>query len=264
MTRILEDSNVMRAALGLLSAAIGVGLAAPAMAQQPMDGLRPGNVDPQLYPTQLGGRADAPATGLRPGVRSGDRGWTGGVFAATPGGQGFNPARAGAFNTGLRVRPEPERSLPGAPRLGPPADPAAATPAGAYFGYRVDNWLLSSAVRQGLGAPGLGGARLDLGASYGFSMTPRHLITLSGGLTVGQSTAAVPYYSALGAGDLSRSSYLMTEPGAGFRLSWRYSLDRNLSLSTTLGYDRAYGDVDGLQGLDRGATSFGTTFGYRW
>jgi len=119
-------------------------------------------------------------------------------------------------------------------------------------------------VRQGLGAPGLGGTKVDFGASYGFNVTPRHLITLSSSLTLGQTSGIAAYYGALGPDGLSRADYRVGEPGAGFRLSWLYSFGRNLYLNTTVGYDRSVSDADGLQGPDRNTTSFGTVFGYRW
>lgn len=196
------------------------------------------------------------------GLRAGDAGWMSGMFV---GGQGFNPNRARMPDPGFRVSaPAPaEPSL--APRLGPPVDPLSAAQAGAYLGYQHDHWTLSSGVRQGLGAAA-GGTRLDLGASYGFNVAPRHLITLSGGLTLGASTpAATIYGAAYGSDAFWRSGYRAGEPGAGLRLSWLYSFDRsNAYFATTLGYDRAYGDAEGLQGLDRSTTTFGTTFGYRW
>ena len=94
-------------------------------------------------------------------------------------------------------------------------------------------------------------------------MAERHAITLSGGLTLGQSGAAVPSYALPGTDALSRQTLRYGEPGAGFRLSWRYTLDRNLYVNTSLGYDRFYGDP-GEFGGDRGTATFGTVFGYRF
>jgi hypothetical protein len=227
------------AALAL--AALCAGVAAPAAAQV-------GSIPPTANPL---------------GLRAGESGWTGSLFV---GGQGFNPDRGRMPDPGFRLAPAglPLEGTP-APRLGPPvADPSSTAQAGAYIGYRRDRWTLSSGVRQGVGAAG-GGTRLDLGASYGFNVTPRHLITLSGGLTVGASTPLAPYYEAYGTDAFWRSGYRAGEPGAGLRLSWRYTFDRSTAyLATTLGYDRAYGDADWQQGLDRSTTTFGTTFGYRW
>jgi hypothetical protein len=222
-----------------LAAALCAALAAPALAQL--------GTAPTVNPL---------------GLRAGEPGWTGSLFV---GGQGFNPDRARFTDPGFRL---PAAALPGEatlpPRIGPPADPAAAAQAGAYIGYRHDSWTLSSGVRQGMGAAA-GGTRLDLGASYGFNVTPRHLITLSGGLTVGASAPLAPYYAAYGTDAFWRSGHRAGEPGAGLRLSWLYNFERSTAyFATTLGYDRAYGDQDGLQGLDRSSTTFGTTFGYRW
>ncbi len=202
----------------------------------------------------------APPIGPGQGLRAGDSGWTSGMFV---GSQGFNPDRARMPDPGFRL-PAQLQAAPEPPRLGAPADPASVAQAGVYLGYRRDNLALSSGVRQGLGAAA-GGTRLDLGASYGFNVAARHLITLSGGLTLGASTPAAAYYGVYGGDAFWRSGYRAGEPGAGMRLSWRYSFDRSTAfVDTVLGFDRAHGDADGLQGLDRNTTTFGTTFGYRW
>ncbi len=202
-----------------------------------------------------------PPAGPALGLRAADTGWMGGLFVA---GQGFNPDRARMPDTGFRL-PATLPAAPGLPpRVGPTADPASLAQAVAYLGYRRDALTLSSGVRQGVGAAA-GGTRLDLGASYGFNVATRHLITLSGGLTLGASTPAAAYYGVYGTDAFWRSGYRAGEPGAGLRLSWRYSFDRSTAfVDTVLGYDRAHGDADGLQGLDRSTTTFGTTFGYRW
>jgi hypothetical protein len=181
------------------------------------------------------------------------------------GGQGFNPDRARLPDPGFRLPDHLSATAPpSSPQVGPPVDPASASQAGAFVGYRGANWTLSSGIRQGVGVSA-GGTRLDLGASYGFNVTPRHLITLSGGLTVGASTPLASYYGVYGTDAFWRSGYRAGEPGAGLRLSWLYNFDRSTAyFATTLGYDRAYGDTEGLQGLERSTTTFGTTFGYRW
>lgn len=230
----------MSRALALVVTALCASIAAPAAAQ-------------------VGG---VPAGANPVGLRASESTWTGSAFV---GGQGFNPDRARTTDLGLRL---PAASLtpagPPPPRLGPPVDPSTAAQAGAYLGYRRDNLTLSSGVRQGVGA-GAGGTRLDLGASYGFNINPRHLVTLSGGLTLGASAPLAPYFEAYGYDAFWRSGYRAGEPGAGLRLSWRYTFDRSTAyFATTLGYDRAYGDLEGLQGLERNTTTFGTTFGYRW
>jgi len=206
------------------------------------------------------------------GLRAGDSGWMTRVFV---GGQGFNTDRTRMADPGFRL---PAASIPASsPAAANPSgqvalpaytgrqvDPSGATQAGAYVGYRRDSWMVSSGVRQGVGAAA-GGTRLDLDASYGFSVTPRHLISLSGGLTLGQSAPALPYYAMYGTDAFWRSGYRAGEPGLGLRLSWLYSFDRSTAyIATTLGFDRAYGETESLQGLDRNTTTFGTTFGYRW
>jgi hypothetical protein len=190
--------------------------------------------------------------------------WRGGMFVAPRSGQGFSLARAGALDPGLRAAPDVLESLPQSPRLLAPGGETVPVDGGAYFGYRYSNWTFSSAVRQSLDDQRLAATRIDFGASYGFSLTERHLITLSGGLTLGQSGAAIPTYGAMGSDALSRSAQRYGEPGAGFRLSWLYTLDRNLYVNTSLGYDRLYGDPAEGFGSERGTTTFGTVFGYRF
>ncbi len=238
MTAFFGIELPMSRAKALLTAAFCAGIGLPAAAQI-------GGIPPATTPL---------------GLRAGDAGWTSSLFV---GGQGFNADRARMPDPGFRVSPQLPTESARPLHLGPPVDPLGAAQAGAYLGYRRDRWTLSSSVRQGLGAAA-GGTRLDLGASYGFNVTSRHLITLSGGLTVGASTPLAPYYGAYGTDAFWRSGYRAGEPGAGLRLSWLYSFDRNLYFNTTVGYDRAYGDAENLQGLGRDTTTVGTTFGYRW
>jgi hypothetical protein len=251
-----SGSHVMPRATLAVAAALCAGLALPSAAQV----------------------RSAPPPGAAQGLRAADSGWMSGLFV---GSQGLNPDRGRMPDPGFRLPPGAAPGLPpagaaggpppagGAPglplRIGAPVvDPASLAQAGAYLGYRRDNWTLSSGVRQGLG-PAAGGTRLDLGASYGFNVAPRHLVTLSGGLTLGASTPAAAYYGAYGTDAFWRAGYRAGEPGAGLRLSWRYSFDRSTAfVDTTLGFDRTHGDADGLQGFDRSTTTFGTTFGYRW
>ena len=68
----------------------------------------------------------------------------------------------------------------------------------------------------------------------------------------------------MGSDALSPRTLRYGDPGAGFRLSWLYTLDQNLYVNTTLGYDRLYGDPGEGFGSDRGTASFGTVFGYRF
>ncbi len=239
----------MRDAKLLLLGAICAGIVVPAAAQQGLGRVR----------AAAGATPFTPAVGLRPQAPHGDSGWTGGLLVDPVRTPRLGATQAGALDPGLRLRPELGRALPEVPQFSLPIDPAAAVQAGAYVGYQFENRvLLSSTVRQGFGIPGLGGTKVDFGASYGFNVTPRHLITLSGSLTLGQPSGVGAYYGALA------PEYRVGEPGAGFRVSWLYSFGRNLYLSTTLGYDRSTADADGLQGLDRNTTTFGTTFGYRW
>jgi hypothetical protein len=187
------------------------------------------------------------------------------MFVAPRSGQGLSLARTGPLDPGFRVGTEVLQAMPQAPRLLAPGGQIAPMDSGAYLGYRYSNWTFASVVRQSLDDPRLAAARLDLGASYGFTLTPRHLITLSGGLTLGQSGAALPAYGTLAGDLLSRGAQRYGEPGAGFRVSWLYTLDRNLYVSTTLGYDRLYSDPAGEGfGAERGTATFGTVFGYRF
>lgn len=239
----------------LLLGAICAGIAAPGLAQQGL-GRAPAE-------EAAGTPSATPAIGLRPQAQRPQAGWTGGLLVDSARNPWFGPARTGGFDPGLRLRADPGRAAPELPQFLPPGDPNAVR-AGAYVGYRFENQvLLSSAVRQGVGAPGLGGPKVDFGASYGFNVTPRHLITLSSNLTLGHASGTAYYYGMLGSDALSRADYRIGEPGAGFRVSWLYSFGRNVYLNTTLGYDRSTGDPDGL-GPDRNTTSFGTVFGYRW
>lgn len=222
-------------------------------------------------------RTDAPATVDRgPGraewwaVAPGDLAppnpspWRGGLFVGPRSGQGFSVARSGALDRGLRASPSVLDTLPLSPRLQLPGEAAAPVDGGAYLGYRYSNWIFSSAIRQSLDDPRVAATRIDFGASYGISLAKRHSITLSGGLTLGQSGAAAPAYGTLGSDALSPRTLRYGDPGAGFRVSWLYTLDQNLYVNTTLGYDRLYGDPGEGFGSDRGATSFGTVFGYRF
>jgi hypothetical protein len=186
------------------------------------------------------------------------------MFVTPRSGQGFSLPRAGGFDPGLRAGPDVLQALPQSPRLVTPGAEATPVDGGAYVGYRYSNWTFSSAVRQSLDDPRMAATRIDLGASYGFNVAQRHLITLTGGLTVGQSGTVVPAYGTLGGDPMSRSAQRYGEPGAGFRVSWLYTLDRNLYVSTTLGYDRLYGDPAEGFGPDRATTTFGTVFGYRF
>jgi hypothetical protein len=239
----------------LRSVLVGLLVAVPAAAQQ---------LGPTVSDDRTVGRSGWWGTiAQNPGVRDASP-WRGGMFVAPRSGQGFSLARTGALDPGLRAGPDVLQTLPQSPRLLLPGSETVPVDSGAYLGYRYSNWTFSSAVRQSLDDPRLGATRIDFGASYGFNLAQRHLITLSGGLTLGQSGAAVPAYGTLGGDPASRVAQRYGEPGAGFRLSWLYTLDRNLYVNTTLGYDRLYGDPAEGFGPDRGTTTFGTVFGYRF
>jgi len=222
-------------------------------------------------------RLDVPAAGDRAPGRSEGWGataadlaapeasrWRGGMFVGPRSGQGFSLARTGGFDPGLRAGPGVLDTLPLSPRLLLPGGTPLPVDGGAYLGYRYSNWTFSSAVRQSLDDPRLAATRIDFGASYGIRFAERHSITVSGGLTLGQSGAAAPVYGTLGGDVLSPRTLRYGDPGAGFRLSWLYTLDRKLYVNTTLGYDRLYGDPGEGFGSDRNTTSFGTVFGYRF
>jgi hypothetical protein len=214
-------------------------------------------------------RATAPAqlqSGSAPGVDpvAAESPWRSGIFVSPRSGQGLSLARGGALDPGLRASAELFQGMPEAPRLLVPGGESAPADGGAYLGYRYSNWTFSSALRQSLDDPRLASTRLDLGASYGYSLTPRHLITVYGGLTLGQAGTGAPAYGALAGDALARGVQRYGEPGAGFRVSWLYALDRNLFVSTTLGYDRLYGDPGEGFRADRNAATFGTVFGYRF
>jgi hypothetical protein len=251
----------MRTFHALIGAAVLAALAVPAAAQFRQPGSSVGQRHDSDQERSLYDAARFGRLGTASGAYA-TPDWRRQFFVGGVGEQGFNPARTGIVDQGLSLTPPLLRDLPSAPRLGP--DGLASQQTGAYLGYRRDNLLLSSSLRQDFSASGAG-PRMDLGATYGFNLTPRHLITLSGGLTLGQSHAVAPYTSGFTADSVGRWGYRIGEPGAGFRLSWLYSWDRNVYLGTTLGYDRAYGDgPEGVPGGERGAASVGTVFGYRW
>lgn len=179
--------------------------------------------------------------------------------ALTPvGGQGFTFVPPGWTGPGLRV-PALDPAMPGRYSL--------AAGDGAGLDVRMDRWTLSSAVRSGLVAAQPSASRVDFGASYGLPLAQRHEVVVSGGLgfgaaaglapTVGQEVAAspplLPYADATGLRDV------------GLRLSWRYSLDRNLYVNTSVGLDRMFADPTGLgAAYDRNVGSVGAVFGYRF
>jgi hypothetical protein len=235
---------LLRTAVSLFAAALA---AFPASAQRPGDPLSVRDPVPRPYEHAFAWYPYAPAAA----EEDAGAGRAGLLFGST-GGTGFNLARGRALDTGLR----PPASLPGS---------TEGSGGGAYVGYRLDRWTLLSGIRQGLEEPqSPRGTRLDLGASYGFNVNPRHLITLAGTVTLGQaSTPALPL-GAYSSDALSPHSFRAGEPGMGLRLSWTYTLHGNLFVDTSLGYDRLQAGGEALQGLERSTATFGTTFGYRW
>ena len=220
----------------------------PAGAQRPGDPLSLRDPIPRPYERAYSWYPHAPAAATDEVARS-DRP---ALLLGLPGGTGFNPARIGALDTGLRA---PAWSL----------QPDEAAAGGVYVGYRLSRWTLVSGVRQGLDAQQTTeGTRVDLGASYGFNLNPRHLITLAGTLTVGQARAPALPLGSYTSTTLTSQSFRAGEPGMGLRLSWTYTFHDNLFVDTSLGYDRLQAGGDTLQSLDRSSATLGTTFGYRW
>lgn len=231
-----------------LAAAAAALVALPATAQRPGDPLSLRDPTPRPYERAYAWYPYAPIAGDeqehadRPALL---------LFGST-GGTGLNPTRLPALDPGFR--PPPSLTA---------AEPASA--GAAFVGYRLDRWTLVSGVRQGLdAAESTQGTRIDVGASYGFNINPRHLITLAGALTVGQANAPTLPLGAYASESLNAQSFRAGEPGMGLRLSWTYTLDRNLFVDTSLGYDRLQAGADSRQSFDRATTTFGTTFGYRW
>ncbi len=181
----------------------------------------------------------------------------GSVSAAPLAAAGWNPLREG--------RDEGDRDLapPGLPSasLGlTPRTPFADLPeTRALLDYKVSNWTMSSSVRQGLGARG---TTVDVGASYGFSLAPRHSLALLGSLGAGSHDVARTY--------LNESELLIPRaPGLGFRdvgarLSLLYSFDQRWYVNTSLGYSRLLLDPQDVGSGDRNVTSFGASFGFRF
>jgi hypothetical protein len=242
---------VMRRFLSGSLAATAIFAVSPAWAQ---DGLRPVPASTGLYPR---GTATLPTGVSDPGALP-ERG----LSLAPINGQGFSFARSPMFDHSLRLPAGFEASDAGASRTF-----GLGTPAGSTLDYRFNRWTLSSSLRQGLATMRPGTSRLDLGASYGFNVAPRHQIVLFGGMGFGASpgmqvdanndvallSALRPYATGSGVRDM------------GMRLSWRYILDRRLFIDTSIGYERQLGEgPEGASGLDRNVSSVGALFGYRF
>lgn len=175
------------------------------------------------------------------------------------GGQGFSFSPQGWAAVGFRLPPGFDAEAPSRFALVPTA--------GAAVDYRIDRWTLSSSLRQGLTPVHADGSRLDFGASYGLPVAKRHELLLSGGLGFGASGGLAPT-----AGEEFTASQVVAPLGAGtglrdvgLRLSWRYSLDRNLFVNTSVGVDRMFADPIGTGGAyERNVGSVGAVFGYRF
>jgi hypothetical protein len=182
-------------------------------------------------------------------------------IALTPiGGQGFTFVPQGWSGTGFR--------LPSVAVAGAPTRYGLAPETGASLDVQVNRWTVSSSVRQGLSPMRPDGSRLNFGASYGLPVASHHELVVSGGLGFGASDAGLaptaglevapsdamlPYASGTGLRDM------------GLRLSWRYNLDRNLYVNTSVGVDRLFADPTGFGGAyDRNVNSVGAVFGYRF
>ena len=133
-------------------------------------------------------------------------------------------------------------------------------PSGGFIGYRAGNWVLGSAV----GAMDEVGVdpnnRMDVTASYGWSLSPRQRLSFEGGLAW-----SLPAYEHTHMLDITGAPVeSRADSGVGLRLSWLYSFDRNRYISTSLGYAHAlHENEEAGTPMDRGA-SFGTYFGYRY
>jgi hypothetical protein len=182
-------------------------------------------------------------------------------IALTPvGGQGFTfVPRGWAGTPGLR--------LPQVAAAASPARFGLAPDAGAALDVKVQRWTLSSSVQQGLIAAQPLASRVDFGASYGLPLAPRHELVVSGGLGFGAGTGLAPTAGQ----QVTASEPLLLYGGgtglrdAGLRLSWRYSLDRNLFVNTSVGVDRMFADPTGLgASYERNVGSIGAVFGYRF
>jgi hypothetical protein len=184
-------------------------------------------------------------------------------IALTPvGGQGFTfVPRGWAGTPGLRLPQAAAAASPARFALAPDAG------SGAALDVKVQRWTMSSSVQQGLIAAQPLASRVDFGASYGLPLAQRHELVVSGGLGFGAGTGLAPTAGQQG----TASEPLLLYGGgtglrdAGLRLSWRYSLDRNLFVNTSVGVDRMFADPTGLgASYERNVGSIGAVFGYRF
>ena len=162
---------------------------------------------------------------------------TQGLFVAPLNGTGLNADHARGYGAGLRLAPQ----------------------RGAYIGYQMGNWTIGSALHREDEAERA--TWLDMGASYGLNLNRKHRISIDGGVSV--RAPGDPNFSennpfAYRAGET-------VEPGAGFRLAWRYNFGSNHYVSTTLGFDHRFGTglPEGPE-AERSAATFGTVYGFRF
>lgn len=160
-----------------------------------------------------------------------------GIVVERLGSVGLNLDRAQAFGSGLRLMPHE----------------------GGYVGYRFGNdWSVGSALYRSEDAER--STALDMGARYNFDVNRRNRISFDGGVSF-RAPTDMPYVD----NPLAFNMPSSVEPGAGFRLSWRYSFGQDHYVSTTLGFDRRFGAglYDGSDS-ERSAATFGTVYGYRF
>jgi hypothetical protein len=213
-----------------------------------------------LHAAAQGGLRVAPESAL--GARAEGDGPTLPLALTPLGGQGFTLMQPGWAGAGFRAPPGLDADAPSRFAL-------ARTGAGGASGLdiRLDRWTVSSSVR-GLGAARTELSRVDVGASYGLPLAKRHELLVSGGLGFGAAAGLAP---TAGQDFTAREAWLLPTSGgtglreAGLRLSWRYSLDRNLYVNTSVGVDRMFSDPTGLgASYERNVGSVGAVFGYRF
>ena len=127
-------------------------------------------------------------------------------------------------------------------------------PGAAYVDYRWDRWTVSGGMRQDTD---IAMRSFTMGASYGFSLSARRAVALSGSLNVGNQGVS-----------FLRQSYGLPVAAAGSglrdyggRLSLTYTFDRSWFVQTTLGYTRLLSDPADATLPDRSITSFGASVG---
>jgi len=125
----------------------------------------------------------------------------------------------------------------------------------AYVDYRWERWTLIGGLRQDTE---LALRSFNVGASYGFTLAPRHSLALAGVLNVGNEGGFV----------IRRAYGLPVAPAAGSglrdiggRVSLTYTFDRSWYVQTSLGYTRLLGDPADAALPDHSITTFGASVG---